>query len=119
MAADIADGLPPETVRKFREGLLTPLRHSLPVDGVYLFHHGSMEAVGEDDPEGELDREVRALVGPRVPIVVSCDLHANVTRRMVESTDAILGYEHYPHDDVHDRTPRPILERQSPLTFWR
>jgi microcystin degradation protein MlrC len=34
--------------------------------------------------------------------VVSCDLHANVTRRMVQSTDAILGYEHYPHDDVHE-----------------
>src|SRR5262245_103086 len=87
---------------RLHEGLLAPLRHAPPVDGVYLFHHGSMEAVGEDDPEGELDREVRAIVGPGVPIVVSCDLHANVTRRMVQSTDAILGYEHYPHDDVHE-----------------
>jgi microcystin degradation protein MlrC len=87
---------------RLHEGVLAPLRDALPVDGVYLFHHGSMEALGEDDPEGELDREVRAIVGPGVPIVVSCDLHANVTRRMVQSTDAILGYEHYPHDDVHE-----------------
>jgi microcystin degradation protein MlrC len=65
-----------------------------------------MEAVGEDDPEGELDELVRDLVGPSVPIVVSCDLHANVTRRMVESTDAVVGYKHYPHDDVRETGAR-------------
>ena len=89
-----------------RDRLLTALRNALPVDGVYVFHHGSMEAVGEDDPEGELDSAIRALVGPGVPVVVSCDLHANVTRRMVEATDAILGYEHYPHDDVRSTGTR-------------
>jgi microcystin degradation protein MlrC len=94
------------THARLRDTLLGTLRDSLPVDGVYLFHHGSMEAVGEDDPEGELDETVRSLVGPDVPIVVSCDLHANVTRRMVESTDAILGYEHYPHDDVRQTGTR-------------
>jgi microcystin degradation protein MlrC len=92
--------LSPAVHTRLRERLLTALHHALPVDGVYLFHHGSMETVGEDDPEGEVDAAVRAVVGPRVPVVVSCDLHANVTRRMVEATDAILGYEHYPHDDV-------------------
>jgi microcystin degradation protein MlrC len=31
---------------------------------------------------------------------MTCDLHGNVTRRMVESLDAVVGYEHYPHDDA-------------------
>jgi microcystin degradation protein MlrC len=59
-----------------------------------------MEAIGEDDPEGDITSEVRGMIGDTVPIVVSCDLHANITRNMVEATDAIVGYEHYPHDDT-------------------
>lgn len=40
------------------------------------------------------------MVGPAVQIVLTHDLHANVTRKRVEAVNAILGYEHYPHDDV-------------------
>ena len=43
-----------------------------------------MVAEDLDDGEGEILRRVRAAVGPRVPIVASLDLHANVTRAMVE-----------------------------------
>jgi microcystin degradation protein MlrC len=89
-----------ETYDRLRSGLLDPLQAARPVDGVFLFQHGSMEAVGEDDPEGDVAAAVRELVGPSVPVVMTCDLHGNVTRRMVESVDAILGYEHYPHDDA-------------------
>jgi microcystin degradation protein MlrC len=88
------------TYARLRNGLLACVEAALPLDGIYLFHHGSMEAIGEDDPDGDVGRAVRALVGATTPIVVTCDLHANVTRRMIESADAILGYEHYPHDDT-------------------
>jgi microcystin degradation protein MlrC len=40
------------------------------------------------------------MVGPDIPIVMTLDLHGNVSRRMVESCTAILGYEQYPHYDV-------------------
>jgi microcystin degradation protein MlrC len=85
---------------RLRRGLLAPLRASPAVDAVFLFQHGSMEADGEDDPEGALAAAVRELVGPDVPVVMTCDLHGNVTRRMVENLDAVVGYEHYPHDDA-------------------
>ena len=88
-----------EAYDRLRRGLLDALREAGPVDGVFLFQHGSMEAVGEDDPEGDVAASVRALVGRAAPVVMTCDLHGNITRRMVESLDAILGYEHYPHDD--------------------
>ena len=39
-----------------------------------------------EDGEGEILRRVRAAVGPRVPIVASLDLHANVTRAMVNTS---------------------------------
>jgi microcystin degradation protein MlrC len=85
---------------RLREGLLDALERALPLDGVYLFQHGSMAALGEDDPDGDILGAVRDLVGANVPMVVSCDLHANVTSQMVEAADAIVGYKHYPHDDT-------------------
>ena len=72
-----------------------------PVDGVILSHHGSMTAVGEDDPEGDIATAVREIVGKNVPLVLTLDCHGNVTHRMVKAANAILGYEHYPHIDVH------------------
>lgn len=83
-----------------RESLLRRLQQFLPVDGVLLSFHGSMAAVNEDDPEGDIAAAARTIVGPAAPIVLTHDLHANVTRKRVEAVNAILGYEHYPHDDV-------------------
>jgi microcystin degradation protein MlrC len=81
--------------------LLKYLEEAGSVDGIILSHHGSMATVNEDDPEGDLGTAVRQVVGLRVPIVMTLDLHANVTRRMLTATVAIVGYEHYPHDDVY------------------
>jgi microcystin degradation protein MlrC len=96
-----------------REHLLAPLKHASPVDGVILSHHGSMAAVNEDDAEGDIAQAVREIIGPAVPFVMTLDLHGNVTKRMVEATSAILGYEHYPHDDAYEtgvRGSRLLLE---------
>jgi microcystin degradation protein MlrC len=83
-----------------RSLMLARLRAAGPVDGVLLSCHGSMVASGSDDPEGELAASVREIVGPAVPIVMTLDLHGNVTDRMVRHLDLIVAYEHYPHDDT-------------------
>ena len=44
----------------------------------------------------------RNVLGPDRPIVMSLDLHANITRRMVELADAIVGYHTYPHVDMFE-----------------
>jgi microcystin degradation protein MlrC len=49
---------------------------------------------------------VRAALGPRVPIVASLDLHANVTRTMVNTVDAMVAYRTYPHVDMADTGAR-------------
>ena len=89
------------------------LRKSGPVDGVYLDLHGAMVSEGFDDGEGELLRRVREVVGPRVPIAASLDLHANVTRAMVERADALVAYRTYPHVDMADTGARAarLLDR--------
>ena len=80
--------------------LIRNLEKALPVDGVYLDLHGAMVVESYDDGEGELLRRVRAAVGTRVPVVASLDLHANVTRTMVEQADALVAYRTYPHVDM-------------------
>ncbi len=71
-----------------------------PVDGVYLDLHGAMVTEHLDDGEGELLARVRRVVGPRVPVVASLDLHANVSRAMMEQSDAMVAYRTYPHIDM-------------------
>ena len=76
------------------------LRAALPVDGVFLSLHGAMVTEHCEDPEGELLARMRALVGPRIPIVASLDLHSNTTQRMFDLTDAMVAYTTYPHVDM-------------------
>jgi microcystin degradation protein MlrC len=85
------------------ETLLTRLRAVLPVDGVLLDLHGAMVADRHDDAEGAILAAVRELIGPSVPLVATLDLHGNVTRQMVNEADALIGFDTYPHVDMHDR----------------
>jgi len=71
-----------------------------PLDGVYLDLHGAMVSDDFADAEGELLRRVRAVVGPAVPITASLDPHANMTRQMVELSDALVPFRTYPHIDM-------------------
>jgi microcystin degradation protein MlrC len=77
-----------------------------PVDGVYLDLHGAMVAEHFDDGEGELLARVRKLVGARIPIVASLDLHANVTRAMIDLADGLVAYRTYPHVDMAETGQR-------------
>ena len=72
-----------------------------PLDGIYIAMHGAMICGVEKDPEGAVLAEIRARIGPHVPLAISLDLHAHVTPRMVAATDIIVGYETYPHVDTY------------------
>jgi microcystin degradation protein MlrC len=89
--------------------IVSGIREALPVDAVYLDLHGAMVAEHLDDGEGELLRRVRALVGDRIPVVASLDLHANVTAQMVGSADALVAYRTYPHIDMAETGVRAFL----------
>jgi microcystin degradation protein MlrC len=80
--------------------IVSRLADAGPVDAVYLDLHGAMVTEHLDDGEGEMLRRVRAVVGPQVPVVASLDLHANVSRAMVDASDALVAYCTYPHIDM-------------------
>ena len=70
------------------------------LDGVLLFLHGAMTTPGRTDPEGDLMRRVRSVVGRRLPVVAAMDLHGNLTAEMVSLCDAVFGYHYSPHIDM-------------------
>lgn len=82
---------------------LDRLKAELPVDGVLLDLHGAMVTESHEDAEGAFIAAVRELVGPEMPVVVTLDLHANITARMAELSDVIIGFDTYPHVDMHER----------------
>jgi microcystin degradation protein MlrC len=89
-----------EAFERLAGDMINLLSQGPAVDGVVLDLHGAMVTQAHDDGEGELLRRVREAVGPRVPIVISLDLHANITQSMVQLADAISVYRTYPHVDM-------------------
>src|SRR5271169_2481992 len=84
-----------------------------PIDGALLHLHGAMVSDSHEDAEGEFLARLRHRLGPEVPVVVTLDLHANVTRRMAENTSALIAYRTYPHIDQYERAWQgaELLER--------
>ena len=79
------------------------LRAALPLEGVFLSLHGGAIGAAEDDPEGVILERLRAVVGPTVPILATLDLHANVSRKMVENANVLVAYRTNPHVDMAER----------------
>ena len=79
------------------------LRAAGRLDGVLLDLHGAMVPEGIDDGEGDLLAAVREQIGPRIPVGVTLDFHANVTAAMVRHATLLHGYKTYPHVDMAER----------------
>ncbi len=90
-----------ECYAELKNELMERLQDSLPVDGVLLPFHGAAAVEGIGDLEGDLLEQIRKLVGPRLPIVATLDMHAHVTEKMIHNADALLAWETYPHRDTY------------------
>jgi len=105
----LADG----DFQRIADEFLAAVRGAGPVDAVYFALHGAMAAVREADPEGYLLEETRHILGERVPIVASFDLHGIITDRILRHCDAISIYHTYPHVDFFqtgERAARLLLK---------
>jgi len=73
-----------------------------PLDALVLCLHGALVAEGEPAADAALVEAARAVLPPGTPLVVTHDLHANVTARLVGQVDALVGFHTYPHVDQGD-----------------
>ena len=71
-------------------------------DGILLGLHGAMVPEFCEDGEGELLKRLRAVVGTDVPVAITLDPHANVSRQMCELADIIVAFKTYPHVDMRE-----------------
>jgi len=90
------------------------------VDAVYLDLHGAMITESLEDGEGALLTRIRQIIGPHTPLVASLDMHAHVTRAMVDASDAMTIFRTYPHLDMAQSGARAFdrlmhIRRNGPL----
>ena len=74
-----------------------------PWDGVLLAQHGAAVSDEYPDMDGEISRRVREVVGLETPVVMTLDLHSNITQDQVDNTDAIVAFRTNPHLDPVER----------------
>ncbi len=72
------------------------------LDGVCLYLHGAMRAEGYDYAETDLLRDLRAQIGPHMPVSIALDMHANITREMTQYVNALVAYHTAPHIDAFE-----------------
>jgi microcystin degradation protein MlrC len=95
-----------DTFAWLRDEMVGAVRHALPVDAVLLALHGALVSEAEPDVEGAVLRAVREVIGPRVPLVATLDLHTNLTEAMVRAADALVLFHTAPHIDVFETGER-------------
>ena len=115
-----------ETFTWIKQTFLEEMQRAGQVDAVLLALHGSLVAEGAPDVEGEVLQALRGIVGPKVPIVGTLDLHANVTVKMVEHANALVLYHTAPHIDVFETGQRGagvlrriLVEGAKPVTTFQ
>jgi microcystin degradation protein MlrC len=114
-----------EAYDHFADRLRAGLAAAGKIDGVALQLHGACAAEGIDDVEGAQAALCREIVGPDIPIVLGLDHHANVTQKLIDTCDAIVGHRTQPHDPFDTGfigttlLIRLITEKLKPTTAWR
>lgn len=76
------------------------------IDGVLLCLHGAMTTVTRTDPDADIVREVRRIVGKKMPIVLGLDYHGNLDEEILKHADALFGYHYSPHTDMGETGER-------------
>lgn len=85
-------------------------------DGILIALHGAMVPDFCEDGEGELLRRIRKVVGPTLPIAITLDPHANVSRQMCELAQIIVSFKTYPHIDMRDIGKRAAIILHQTMT---
>lgn len=113
-----------EAFEHFDRAIATGLAAAGKLDGLVMLLHGAASADGLDDVEGALLDTARNVVGA-TPIAVMLDHHANVTQRMIDAADLIVGFRTQPHDqretarDLTMHAIRMVAGDTTPTTAWR
>ena len=88
---------------KISTEMFNMLKNQAPWDAVLIANHGAAVSEEFPDMDGQFCKSVRKIVGPNVPIGITLDMHANVSKMVVDNTDACLVWRTCPHLDAKIR----------------
>src|SRR5687768_4880143 len=74
----------PEAYRALLETMLRELERAGTLDGLLVAPHGAGVCESEPDMDGHWLTTLRQRIGPMMPMIGTLDLHANVSRLMIE-----------------------------------
>ncbi|WP_190234296.1 M81 family metallopeptidase [Mesorhizobium sp. M4A.F.Ca.ET.050.02.1.1] len=89
-----------EVYEEFKELILKAIEETCP-DAVCLDLHGAMATREIEDCEGDLLTTIRDRF-KSLPVGAALDLDGQLTTRMVEAADILIGYKTNPHSDIAD-----------------
>ncbi len=92
-----------ETAERLVERVEQAAHQARRLDGLLVAPHGAAVSELDRDFDGCWLQRLRRIVGPRVPVVATLDLHANVSKRMIEACQATIAYHTNPHVDQRER----------------
>jgi microcystin degradation protein MlrC len=81
--------------------LIEDLRRQQP-DGLLLALHGALVTESHLDGDGEVLSRLRRALGPDFPVVVTFDLHGNLSQQQIDNCDAAVAYRTNPHVDQRE-----------------
>lgn len=92
-----------KTFDTLMEEIIRDLKAGPKLQGILLNLHGAM--IVEDYPSGdeEIVRRVREAFGPKMPVIVTHDFHANITPEIIKYSDVLITFKENPHLDTYDR----------------
>ena len=74
-------------------------RHKDGLDGICFSLHGAGMAEGIDDLELATVNALRSVVGEKMPIVCTADLHGNISHEFLSEIQGLFCHKEYPHTD--------------------
>ena len=89
-----------ELVEWFKGEVVKGLKAEGEVDGVVVLLHGATVSDKSQDVCGDVCETIRKIVGEKTVITAAFDLHANITKKILDNVDYISGYQTYPHLDI-------------------
>lgn len=92
-----------EAFEELVAAMVDRLQSALPLDGLLVALHGATVAESFRDADGEIVRRLRLVLGENIPIIITLDLHANVSEQMIAQTNATVMYRSNPHLDQRER----------------
>ena len=88
-----------DCVQQMMDQILPVCEKNKDADGVCFALHGAGVGEGILDLEAYVLTELRKILGNKIPITVTKDLHGNISPESVSMTQGVFGIRKYPHTD--------------------